>query len=569
MITNQRHEHAPADLDHGHLQDLVCAQATAVLGGPVAASDNFFALGGDSLRAGRFVMRLTRALEGRGGIELQDVFDAEDFAALTARVGERLAGSGDGPGEPTVPAPRTAPPPTREPAPGDVPLTYGQLRRLQRDAESVGQRIPHHVSRVFHLTGLLDLVSLEAACHDLLARHASLRTCFAPDPAGEAHRAFRLDTGELNVDRLFRVRPLPAGATVEDEAEAEQTALFDLATEAKLRVLVLTTGAGTATVVITTEHLVCDGDSFTVLVRDLSALYNRRTGAAADEAGPLPEIEARCWAEEESGRQHAALEERLAHWRTRLDPLEALPEVRLPGMRDPAVWPTTAAQCHGHLSAQAVERLRAACAAESATLFCGFVAALGLAVLDDAGHTVAGMVSPSSGRPPGWEHHVDWFATSVINRFRINAQLPVREVTRSAKHSVATGLANAVPLPLLLEHLQYNRDVEQRWRPWLYLALDTYEDTPLKLHGVRVEPAAADVQLALRAGLTLRIETRPDASASVLLQYEREVWSAERAEEFMATFLRMVDLVSDHSEGAGVAALLAVHRASAADGPRP
>lgn len=287
-------------LDPTTVQDLVCAQAADVLGHrPVRASDNFFSLGGDSVRAGRLVMRLTKALPGVDVVGLQDVFDTADFAELAACIAERTHSSA---AASPVPAARATPdagkkdqpsPDRAEQHPGrrPIPLSYGQLRRLQRDADSVGARIPHHVSRSFRIDGPLELESLEAACHALVERHEALRTVFDLDLRQGAHRAHRLSPHCLDLSRLFRVRRPPSGAEVEDEVTGERTALFDLPTEAKLRVLVLITGEDAATVVVTAEHLVCDGDSFAVLLRDLAALYNARVGAVPRDT-PLPELPA-------------------------------------------------------------------------------------------------------------------------------------------------------------------------------------------------------------------------------------------------------------------------------------
>jgi acyl carrier protein len=574
-------------LDASPVENLVCRQAAAVLGHQqVDTSDNFFNLGGDSVQAGRLVMRLAKALPVDAAVDLQDVFGAADFRDLAQQISARL-GSSASPGQaPGVPANVSACGPAgalsgpaqeahqstgtpSAPGAGDgrrpVPLSYGQLRRLQRDAESPGGRAAHHVSRVFRIRGPLDLKALEAACHALVERHESLRTVFDLDVHGK-HRAHRLDPRHLDLSRLFSVRRPPSTSVAEEQATAERAALFDLAAEAKIRVLVLL-GDDVTTLVVTAEHLVCDGDSFAVLLRDLAALYEAQLGAGRSDPA-LPELlTPRCWAEEEGTLHHAALERRLAHWRTRLDPLEALPEVRLTGMCDPATWPTTAGHVHGILPAAVLRRLRETCAARSATLFSGLVAAMALAVLDDSGHTVPGIVSPTSGRPPGWEDEVDWFATSVIHRFRVNTQLNVADVLDSAKQSVASGIANAVPLPLLLEHLQFNRDLEQRWRPWLYLAVDAEDATPLPLYGVEVESPVADARLALRAGLTVRVEMRraagQDLDAAVQFQYEQEVWPVERAEAFMRTFTGMVALVAENPPDTDVATLLRTRRSQA------
>ncbi|MFF5933295.1 condensation domain-containing protein [Streptomyces sp. NPDC012508] len=557
-------------LDAASVEELVRLQAADVLGlRRVEASENFFNLGGDSVRAGRLVMRLAKALPREAEVDLQDVFAAGDFRELARQVSSRLGG-GESIAEPGVTVAHSQEDdllttPTASSGQGGrrpVPLSYGQLRRLQRDADSGGSRIAHHVSRTFRVHGRLDLKALQAAAHALVERHESLRTVFDLDSRRGAHSAQRVDSCHLDLSRLFTVRRLPSSAVAQEEATVERVALFNLSTEAKIRILVLLDDTA-ATLVVTAEHLVCDGDSFTVLLRELAALYKANLGTGQPFGG-LAALPPRCWAEEEGTLHLPALERRLDHWRTRLDPLEALPEVRLTGMRDPAVWPTTAAQVHGRLPAYVVRRLRETCATRSSTLFSGFVAALAMAVLADTGHTVPGLVSPTSGRPPGWEDEVDWFATSVIHRFRINTQLSVSDVLDSAKQSVASGIANAVPLPLLLEHLQFNRDLEQRWRPWLYLAVDSEEESPLPLHGVEVESPVADARLALRAGLTVRIEIRREAGqdldAAVQFQYEQEVWSAARAEAFMQTLLDMAALVAENPSDIDVATLLRTRR---------
>ncbi|TXG92199.1 hypothetical protein DW322_21060 [Rhodococcus rhodnii] len=118
----------------------------------------------------------------------------------------------------------------------------------------------------------------------------------------------------------------------------------------------------------------------------------------------------------------------------------------------------------------------------------------------------------------------------------------------------------------MLEHLQFNRDLMQRWRPWLYLAIDSEDENPLPLHGADVT-SPADAQLALRAGLTIRIEMRREADqdldAAVHFQYEREVWYAVRAEAFMETLLDMVALVAENPSDIDVATLLRMRRPQA------
>jgi acyl carrier protein len=74
----------------GELLPLVLGVAQNVLGRPVRPSDNFFILGGDSMRA----VELMTALEERTGAEFDpmSIIDAEDMAALAASLHSQLRG---------------------------------------------------------------------------------------------------------------------------------------------------------------------------------------------------------------------------------------------------------------------------------------------------------------------------------------------------------------------------------------------------------------------------------------------------------------------------------------------
>jgi hypothetical protein len=142
--------------------------------------------------------------------------------------------------------------------------------------ESVGLR----------LRGRLDTQALHGALQDLLARHDALRATFGPD--GETLCV--LDQTDL---------PLPlADLTALDEA-ARDAALagrlravvetpFALEQGPLLRAELLRLGADDHLLLLTAHHIVCDGWSWWVMVRELAALYGVRTGRPG---APLPPAE--------------------------------------------------------------------------------------------------------------------------------------------------------------------------------------------------------------------------------------------------------------------------------------
>ncbi|MET9895157.1 condensation domain-containing protein [Streptomyces sp. NPDC006465] len=543
-------------LGAAEVEATVLLGAEELLGTATTPTDNFFALGGNSLLAARFTALLLKRLDGIE-VSLNDVFEAPVLKDLIARLRSRAATPSGQAQAPSAQEPAmeqlaaTDEHRTKVPAvqatvlglPGQaIPLTYSQKRRRVRDVSSSGDRIPHNISAVFDLSGPVDTTALRLACLDLVHRHASLRTLFLSDE--ERHHASFVDPAELYLDDLFRIVPAYSHSPQELDGltEAEATRLFDLARDVKLRVTLFQRGETTARLVVTTEHLVADGESFKLLLGDLSTAYTARQTGAEPDLG-WPDARGRAWGEIEHRLNHERLAANLDYWRSNLDPLEALPEVRLAGMHEPTSRPTGAAQAVTTISAELVQRLRQWCAENGCGLYSGFLSALALSVLANNGSSVVGVVGPTSVRPEGWEREVAWFSTLSIFRFRINSELAMSEVLRAARATVLGGISHALPLPLLVDHLQPGRDTVQLWRPWLYLDVQEVSGQPaLQLTDVQVAEADAELMPALRPGVSIGIVVGPQ-STSVLLQYEVEAWSAPLAEAFSASLATSVELL--------------------------
>ncbi|KQU49397.1 non-ribosomal peptide synthetase [Rhodococcus sp. Leaf278] len=126
---------------------------------------------------------------------------------------------------------------------------------------------------VFELGGDIDGARLQRAARRLLARHDSLRTAFVRDNRGTP-AALVLTDPELP----WRTIDADA-AEVPAIAHAERTTRFDLGTAPLLRFVLVNTEGG-ATLVVTDHHILFDGWSMPIFVKELLVLY------AAD--GPIP-----------------------------------------------------------------------------------------------------------------------------------------------------------------------------------------------------------------------------------------------------------------------------------------
>ncbi|MDT4989029.1 MAG: hypothetical protein QOI74_3123, partial [Micromonosporaceae bacterium] len=196
------------------VEELLCGVVADLLGRePVGVDDDFFDLGGDSLRATR-VMNRIRSLLGVN-LSVRSLFEAPTVAGLAALV----AGS------------RTVRPTLRRyERPDRLPLSFAQ-QRLWFMFKLEGPSAAYNMPAALRLTGDLDVAALRAAFADVFARHESLRTVFAESDGVPYQRILSPEEGTA---------PLRIAHTSVDRltADLEQAVAYgiDLAAEPPMRI---------------------------------------------------------------------------------------------------------------------------------------------------------------------------------------------------------------------------------------------------------------------------------------------------------------------------------------------
>ncbi|GAA2231746.1 hypothetical protein GCM10010232_17970 [Streptomyces amakusaensis] len=168
----------------------------------------------------------------------------------------------------------------------------------------------HHMPFAVHFEGALDEAALAAACADLAARHPALSLTVR-----EEHGVPVLSPGPMPELTVRGPAADPAGLCAEP---------FDLAAGPPARFTLLRTDETHATLLVVVHHIVFDGTSTDVLLRDLAECYAHRTGG-----GPAPEPLAPPAAYDTADTGPGALAAASAHWADRpLPPAGVL----LPGL---------------------------------------------------------------------------------------------------------------------------------------------------------------------------------------------------------------------------------------------
>ncbi len=330
----------------------------------VGARDNFFDLGGHSLTA----TAMTSLARSTFRVELpaRALFErptlAEPGRARRGVAAERGEGV-------------ELPPITPQPRAGDPPLSFAQQRLWFLDELAEGESPFYNIAAALSLTGRLDAAALERAIDAIVGRHEALRTTFRPGPEGRPaqvihpHRPVQVPLADL--------RALPPAARAAEAFHQARLGIarpFSLTRGPLLRVELLRVEDEQHALLLSMHHIVSDGWSLEVMIRELVALY---TAFAAGLPSPLPPLlvqyaDFALWQRRWLGG--APLDGQLAYWRRQLAGAPLVFELATDRPR-PAVQTYDGGSVVVHLPGPLAERLRHQARAHRVTLFMALLAA--------------------------------------------------------------------------------------------------------------------------------------------------------------------------------------------------
>ncbi|MFE3618054.1 condensation domain-containing protein, partial [Streptomyces anulatus] len=191
---------------------------------------------------------------------------------------------------------------------GHTPSDFALVRSTQRDIDTWEKRYPeltqvwplaalqaglffharlaatsvdvYTAQAVLTLTGRVDATRLRAAAQALLDRHETLRTAFVTDHDGNAVQVV-LDTTRVAWTEHDRIET----GEYADLVEADRTARFDLANPPLIRFTLIQIAEHEWRFVVSNHHILLDGWSTPLVMRDLLALY-----ALHGDASALPAV---------------------------------------------------------------------------------------------------------------------------------------------------------------------------------------------------------------------------------------------------------------------------------------
>ncbi|MER7444431.1 non-ribosomal peptide synthetase/MFS transporter [Micromonospora avicenniae] len=331
----------------------------------------------------------------------------------------------------------------------EVPLSYAQERVWFMDQLAPGEAA-YHIAVPLRVRGPLDVPALRAALDGLTRRHESLRTRFPADADGRPTVVI-----EETVEVPLTVVDAADATAAQELVEAASTEPFDLAHGPLLRALLIRLAPEEHVLFLGKHHIVGDGWSVDLLLRDLVTLYR----GAEPPALPVQYGDFAVWETQELAGP--AAQGHLQWWRQRLAGVTPL-ELPLDLPR-PATQTYRGDFVEFTLDGATRDGLYALTHSYGGTLFMTMLAAYEVLLARHAGQEDFVVGASVAGRSvPELENVVGMFINMLPLRAELAGEPTFGELLERTRHSVLDALEHGeVPFAKVVHELGLPRDVSR------------------------------------------------------------------------------------------------------------
>ncbi|HEV2863961.1 MAG TPA: amino acid adenylation domain-containing protein [Pyrinomonadaceae bacterium] len=425
---------------------------------------------------------------------------------------------------------------------GPAPLSYSQQRLWflhQLDPESPA----YNLSMAVRCEAGLDVAALERSLGEIVRRHEILRTRFVTVEGQPAQVIAPAEGFELSRTDLRSLPESEREAELERLVTAETRRPFDLARGPLVRGGLVRLGEDDYVALICLHHIVSDGWSTGVLVRELTELYGAFSAGLTPALAPLPIQYADFASWQREWLSGEVLESELAYWRQRLEGRPAL--LALPTDRPrPAVQTSRGATRSMTLSGEVTRGLRELCRREGATLFMTLLAALKVQLSRYAGQEDVVVGTPIANRNrPEVEGLIGFFVNTLVLRTDLSGSPTFLELLGRVRSDTLEAYAHQdLPFEKLVEALQPERDLSQTPLFQVCFVLQNAPTGEGELTGLRMKPVGVDSGTA-KFDLTLLVEERPEG-LTCTLEYNVDLFDASTAERILKHYRRLLESIT-------------------------
>ncbi|HVG18217.1 MAG TPA: amino acid adenylation domain-containing protein, partial [Blastocatellia bacterium] len=429
-----------------------------------------------------------------------------------------------------------------------APLSSAQQRLWFLEQMEPGSPV-YNVPGAMRLNGKLDPPALERRINEIIRRHEALRTTFTSldqNPVQVIHTELKLALPIIDLCEL------PQAAREEEAkrlAVEESRRRFDLAAGPLIRPALLRLSRSSHLLLLTTHHIVSDGWSVAIFVRELASLYESYSSGMPGRLADLS-LQYGDYAAWQRGRiEGGGVGEQLAYWRRHLG--GELPALALPTDRArPAVQSHRGSSVRLEVSGGVREGIRGLSRGEGATLYMGLMAgwAVMLCRMSGQEEVVVGTPVANRGRREV-EGMIGLFVNTLALRVRVSVGMSYREVVREVR-DVAVGGYNheEVPFEKVVEEVKADRDVSRTPLFQVMFALQDNWMQSVQLNELTMVPYEVDIKTS-KFDMALEMRETENGLMAVL-EYNTDLYEEGTAARLLKHYETLLEAAASHPDRA-------------------
>ena len=340
----------------------------------------------------------------------------------------------------------------------EIPLSLAQ-ERLWFLHQLDPSNSAYNIAIAWQLTGKLQIPALLASLQTIIQRHESLRTGFSSVEGKPDQKIYPRVDLQLPIIDLQDLPQEQQAQTTQDLAKLEASQPFDLTQAPLMRVKLIRLAPNQATLLLTLHHIIADGWSRGILLRELAAGYR---AFIQGEKPSLPALSIQyadfaLWQREWLQRQEMSAQ--LAYWQQKL--------AKLPTLELPTDYPRTAVQkLHGKtesylLPKNLLESLKDLSKQQGVTLFMLLLAAFKLLLHRYCQQDEIVLGVPSANRNSQQiQSLIGFFVNTLVLRTDLSGNPSFTTLLQRIRTTASEAFEHQeIPFAKVVEALQIERDL--------------------------------------------------------------------------------------------------------------
>ncbi|KYC36596.1 non-ribosomal peptide synthetase [Scytonema hofmannii PCC 7110] len=450
----------------------------------IGIHNNFFELGGHSLLATRVISQVRKVFQQE--LPLRRLFEQPTIAGLAKEI-EKATKTSNGLEAVTI---------ERISRKQELPLSFSQ-HRLWFLAHLEPNSPFYNIPAAVRLQGQLNLGALQKSFNEIVRRHEALRSNFQTIEGQPVAVISSVTPLMLPVVDISELSSHQQEVEIRKQALAEAQHPFDLNSDPLLRVKLLRQSNQEHIILLTMHHIVSDGWSISILVRELAKLYpafcDRQPSLLAEL--PIQYVDFAAW--QRKWLQADVLQSQISYWRKQLESAPRVLELPTDYPR-PAVQTFQGASYLFNLSQDLSLALNKLSQQNGCTLFMTLLAAFQTLLWRYTGSEDIVVGSPIANRNrTEIEGLIGFFANTLVLRTNLAGNPTFKELlTRVREVALGAYAHQDLPFEQLVEELQPQRSLSHAPLFQVMFVLQNAPMSALELPGLTLSPIATESRTA-------------------------------------------------------------------------